>query len=196
MRAGGRILSDRSNSLTDDEGTLLALVVRAGPLTTYQIAKIYENSPVSNFNTSKGKLYPLVKRLKTFGLIEGLRVDGDARGTELMHATDKGRAAVKQWVMQLKPAHILLDDPLRTKLQSFDLLTAKERRDWVRDVRRQLAEKLDQLEQYAEEVEVPFHQGVHDNAVSSVEARLAWLDRLEQSLSDGGTDRARAARAN
>ena len=51
-------------SLTENEGTLLALVARAEPITAYQIAKVYEESPVSNFNTSKGKIYPMIKRLR------------------------------------------------------------------------------------------------------------------------------------
>ena len=30
------------------------------PATAYQISKIYAESPVSNFGTSKGKIYPLI----------------------------------------------------------------------------------------------------------------------------------------
>ena len=44
--------------LTDHEGTFLSLVLRIQPATAYQVIKIYEESPVSNFNTSKGKIYP------------------------------------------------------------------------------------------------------------------------------------------
>jgi hypothetical protein len=75
-------------------------------------------------------------------------------------------------------SHFLLDDPLRTKVQSFDLLSKEERIDWIVRSRVGLREKLDELEAYAATVQVPFQDIVHDNAVSSVHARLEWLDRL------------------
>src|SRR5688500_7080847 len=58
-------------SLTDNEGPLLVLVLRVQPVTAYQIAKIYADSPVTDFNASKGKLYPLIQRLVGRGLLKG-----------------------------------------------------------------------------------------------------------------------------
>lgn len=164
--------------LTDNEGTLLALVRRAQPITAYEIARVYDASPVSNFNTSKGKIYPLVKRLKQVGLLVGETVEGDRRGTERLSSTQEGDAALRDWLLEQRPTHVLLEDPLRTQVQSFDLLTRGERLDWIAAARAALEDKLVKLEAYAEMVEVPFHDLVHDNAVSSVEARLAWLDRV------------------
>ena len=164
-------------TLTDNEGTLLALVLRAQPITAYQIAKTYEESPVTNFNTSKGKLYPLVRRLRERGLVEAEPVAGDARGTERLVCTDVGKRAVKQWVLDIKQGHLLLEDPLRTKLQSFDLLSRDERIGWIVEVKAQLRAKLEALEAYGREVEVPFKDLVHDNAVSSLRSRMDWLDR-------------------
>ena len=164
-------------SLTDNEGTLLALVLRAQPITAYQIAKTYEESPVTNFNTSKGKLYPLVRRLRERGLLGAEAVAGDARGTERLVCTEAGARAVKQWVQDIRPGHLLLEDPLRTRLQSFDLLSREERIEWVVEVKAQLMAKLEALEEYGREVEVPFKDLVHDNAVSSLRARMDWLDR-------------------
>jgi hypothetical protein len=80
--------------------------------------------------------------------------------------------------MEVRPSHFLLDDPLRTKVQSFDLLSKEEQIDFVVRARLGLREKLKELEAYAAKVEVPFQEIVHDNAVSSIHARLDWLDRL------------------
>lgn len=168
--------------LTDNEGTLLALVRRAQPITAYEIARVYDASPVSNFNTSKGKIYPLVKRLKQVGLLAGETVEGDRRGTERLSSTPEGDAALCQWLMERRPNHALLEDPLRTQVQSFDLLTPRERLDWIASARAALQEKLEELEAYGKLVEVPFHDLVHDNAVSSVLTRLAWLDRVRQRV--------------
>lgn len=164
--------------LTDGEGTLLALVVRAEPITAYQIARVYDRSPVTNYNTSKGKIYPMIRRLKGRGLLVGEAVASDARGTEKLKATDAGREAVRRWTLEIQPLHILLEDPLRTKIQSFGLLTREERIEWCALAKAMLAEKLARLEDYRDAVDVPFKEYVHDGAVSAVRARIEWLDRV------------------
>lgn len=166
------------SQLTDSEGTLLALVVRAQPITAYQIARVYDRSPVTNYNTSKGKIYPMIRRLKARGYLVGEAVESDARGTERLTATEKGREAVRLWAMEIQPLHILLEDPLRTKIQSFDLLTREERIEWCVQAKALLAEKLEQLEEYRDLVDVPFKDFVHDGAVSGIRARIEWLDRV------------------
>ena len=164
--------------LTDHEGTFLSLVLRIQPATAYQVTKIYEESPVSNFNTSKGKIFPLINRLEQAGLISKRRIDSDRRGTEELRCTALGKQAVKNWVLKIRAEHLLLDDPLRTKVQSFDLLTPEERAQWILDAKEDLHRKLDELEEYGREVEVPFKEFVHDNAVRSLRARIDWLDRM------------------
>jgi len=175
-------LARSSTTLTDDEGTFLALLVRMQPATAYQLSRAYEDSPVSNFGTSKGKIYPLVRRLRERGLIEARRVAGDARGSEYLECTRAGREAVRRWVKQVRPAHMLLEDPLRTMVQSFDLLSREEQIAWIADVELGLKSKLEELEVYKAEVTVPYKDQAHDNAVSSVRSRLEWLGRLRRSV--------------
>jgi DNA-binding PadR family transcriptional regulator len=177
--------------LTENEGLLLALLARAGPLTAYQIAKAYDLSPVSNFNTSKGKIYPMIKRLQSSGLILGEVVAGDRRGTERLTCTKEGLKKVKEWVVSVQPAHILPEDGLRSRVQSFGLLSKAERISWLNDVREKMTEKLDALEKYKEITDTPFQELVHQNAYSTIQARLSWLDRIFFALaSDGPEDRA------
>jgi DNA-binding PadR family transcriptional regulator len=182
---GNSNLVRSSAALTDDEGIFLALLVRMQPATAYQLSRVYEESPVSNFGTSKGKIYPLVRRLRERGLIEAQAIAGDARGSESLQCTRAGREAVRKWVKQIRPAHLLLGDPLRTMVQSFDLLSREEQIAWIADVEAGLRRKLDELEIYGSEVTVPYKEQVHDNAVSSVLARLEWLDRLKLSITNG-----------
>ena len=89
--------------LTDNEATLLALVARGEPITAYQISKIYEQSPVSNFNTSTGKIYPIIHRLKDAGHLKARSVRGDARGTVQLETTAKGKEALRDWVKEIRP---------------------------------------------------------------------------------------------
>jgi DNA-binding PadR family transcriptional regulator len=164
--------------LTEQEGVLLALVARAGPITAYQISKVYEDSPVSNYNSSKGKIYPMIRRLRVANLLSSEPVPGDGRGTEQLSITEDGIKAVREWILRISQPQLLPDDPLRTRLQSMDLLSLEERLQWVSDVREQLRAKLNSLEQYGNEVSTPFHDLVHDNAVRSIQSRMDWLDRV------------------
>ncbi|HEY1607209.1 MAG TPA: PadR family transcriptional regulator [Allosphingosinicella sp.] len=164
--------------VSDHEAVFLALVLRLQPVTAYEVSRVYEDSPIDRFSTSKGKIYPLIQRLAKRGLIAKEKVSGDARGTERLRATDRGREAVRRWTLRIEPGHFILEDPLRTKMQSFDLLTGEERMEWVLAARQGLEEQLERLDAYGNEVTVPFHDWVHDNAVRSLRARIAWLDRV------------------
>ena len=190
-------LVDSSLGLTDDEGTFLALLLRVRHATAYQLSKIYEESPVSNFGTSKGKIYPLIRRLKERGLLSTRTVRGDARGTKFLECTSEGQQAVRNWIKQIRPGHLLLEDPLRTKIQSFDLLSRDEQIEWIAEVKSRLLEKLEELDTYARTVDVPFKEYVHDSAVSSIRSRMDWLDRvlhfIVRTRHEAGRARSRSA---
>ena len=175
---GNKRLATDKDQLSDNEGRLLALVMRIQPTTAYQLVKTYAESPVSNFNASKGKIYPIIERLERLGMLCKRKLEGDRRGTEHLECTARGRKAVKAWVIEIRPTHLLLDDPLRTKVQSFDLLTPQEREDWIVKAKTELHEKLAEVDAYGREVDVPFKEFVHDNAVRSLRARIDWLDML------------------
>jgi DNA-binding PadR family transcriptional regulator len=164
-------------SLSDYEGTLLGLIVRAEPITAYKILRAYELSPVTNYNNSKGTVYPIIRRLKQRGLVVSSPVVDDGRGTEQLGSTEAGRAAVRLWARDI-PSQLLAEDPLRTRVQSFDLLSRMERIEWCAKAKAALADKLDELGAYGESVDVPFKDLVHDGAVSSIRARMDWLDRV------------------
>jgi len=168
--------------LTDDEAAFLALLIRIQPATAYQIAKIYDESPVSNFGTSKGKIYPMIRRLKERGALKARALEGDARHSEVLSATALGRERVRQWIKSVKPSHLLPKDPLRTMVQSFELLSKDEQLGWIAGVRTRLQQKLVELEEYKESVRVPFKEQVHGNAVMVIGTRLEWLNNLEASI--------------
>ena len=85
-------LADGDLSLTDHEGTFLALVLRIQPVTAYLVSKIYDGSPVSNFNTSKGKIYPLIRRLDhAMVAVNGVKFTGHPIPFGGMKASGLGR---------------------------------------------------------------------------------------------------------
>lgn len=166
--------------LSDNEGSLLALVLRRQPVTAYQLLKIYEQSPVSSFNESKGSLYPLIRRMKARGLLAAAPVAGDGRGAEALSCTARGRDAARAWAMAVKPRHILPDDPLRTKALSLHLLDAAERRQWIEEARALTQAKMTELGAYFVGLDLPSRGAVAENAEGALRERLRWLDRLAE----------------
>ena len=171
-------MSEKPSSLTDNEGALLALIVRRQPVSAYQIGRAFEESPIHTLNTSKGKLYPLLHRLHERGLLSAGTVEGDRRRTQLFECTDEGRVALKSWVCSIRSEHDLLHDPLRKKLQAFDLLTPAEQQDWVEMAANRLRTRLSQVEAFEAECEGPLGPLMKENARQALEARLRWLESL------------------
>lgn len=167
--------------LTDDEGTLLSLLVRVQPATAYKLSKIYAESPVSNFGVSKGKIYPLIRRLRGKRLIQAAKTT-DKRGTESLAVTRLGDEAVRHWVLEMKRSHMLLEDPLRTKVQAFDMLSVDEQIEWIASAKASLEEKLEEVREYAKGVTVPYKAHVVDNAVTALRNRIAWVERIRRSI--------------
>ena len=180
----GRVVdvSEQLPSLTDNEGALLALILRRQPISPYQIGRAFDESPIHTLNTSKGKLYPLLQRLHERGLLSAGSVEGDRRRTQLFECTEAGRTALKAWVCSIRREHDLLHDPLRKKLQAFDLLTAEEQRHWVDVATARLRGRLAEVEAFDAECEGPFGPLMKENAREALEARLRWLRRLGDSL--------------
>lgn len=169
-------------ALSDNEGSLLALVLRRQPVTAYQLLKIYEQSPVSSFNESKGSLYPLIRRMKARGLLAASPVAGDGRGAEELRCTARGQEAARGWAKTVKPQHILPDDPLRTKAISLGLLDADERRAWIATARALTLAKIAEVEAYLIGLELPFRGAIEENAAGALRERLRWLDRLAREM--------------
>lgn len=168
--------------LTDSEGALLSLVLRQQPITAYQIGKFFAASPVHTFNTSTGKLYPLIRRLTDRGLLNAEEVAGDQRGTHRFVCTDVGKQVLKDWVLTLRPEHDLLHDPLRKKLQAFDLLSKEEQLEWIASARRRLEAKLQEIVQWPSDAEGVFGALVKESAKAAVAGRMSWLEQARERV--------------
>lgn len=169
-------------TLTDDEGAFLALLMRAQPATAYQLRQICGQSPVTNFGISKGKFYPLIHRLKSKELVASHPISGDARGSEWLVSTNRGAEAVRYWIKGIKPAHLLPEDALRTRLQSFHLLSKDEQWEWLSTTEIYLKGKLLELLSHPDSYTGPYNDLVRDNALTSVRSRLVWLAKIRRRL--------------
>ncbi len=169
-------------ALTDSEGALLTLVLRQQPVTAYQIGKFFASSPVHTFNTSTGKLYPLIQRLKGRGLLRAEEVPGDLRGTQRYACTEAGEQVLRKWITSLRPEHDLLHDPLRKKLQAFDLLSKQEQLEWLCSARSRLEAKLEDVEGWPAEREGPFGDLVKESAKAAITGRIYWLEQARKRI--------------
>ena len=95
-----------------------------------------------------------------------------------------GREAIRHWLMEIRPNHMLLEDPLRTKVQSFQLLSHDEQLEWIQAAQIALQEKLEDVRRYSETVSVPYKAAVVDNAVTAIRSRIAWLSRIHKSITE------------
>jgi DNA-binding PadR family transcriptional regulator len=166
------------DALTDNEGSLLGLVLRRQPVTAYELHRVYEQSPVTSFNASKGSLYPLIKRMKAAGLLAAAPKQSRGRNAESLHCTEAGEKAVSAWLRSLKSSHVMLDDPLRTMMLSLDRLSRDEQIEWVAEAKSLVAARMEQVEAYSASVSVPFQEIAHRGAMDMLRGKMAWLDQL------------------
>lgn len=170
--------------LSDHEGSVLALIARSQPVSAYQLMRIFSESPVTHINKSKGTIYPIVRRLKERGLLASRQVSNDGRRTELLSCNAKGKRELKDWIETVEPDHIILDDMLRAKIASFDLLSADEKREWVSRARALTMLKREELERYGVALKMPFQDVIWQNILEGLDARLRWFDAIEGAIDD------------
>ena len=67
------------------------------PRSGYALRKVFETTPLGNYSSSPGSIYPALKSLEAAGLVE-TRGPRDARGKGLYHLTSTGRDALEAWL--------------------------------------------------------------------------------------------------
>jgi DNA-binding PadR family transcriptional regulator len=164
--------------ITEHEGMLLALVLRQQPVTAYQLFRMFEQSPVTSINSSKGQLYPAIRRLRERGLLDARKVAGDGRKSEELSVTDAGHAAVREWTRNIEPSHIVLDDPLRTRILSFDVLNREERLEWIARAKALVKQRRAIVDEYDASVDVPFQDFAYSSVMETLRIKMEWLDEL------------------
>jgi DNA-binding PadR family transcriptional regulator len=170
------------DNVTHYEATVLSLIQRVEPATAYQIRKLIAESPTTNISNSTGKIYPIVRRLKERGWIAAEAVEDDLRNAERLRCTEAGKQVLRRWVRSLGRTHLLLDDPLRTKILSIGLLSKREQIRWLDTVRSDLMKQQAAIDEFARRYPGPIHDLAHANARMSTAARIAWVDLTLRKL--------------
>ena len=167
-------------SLTENEGSLLGVVVRLEPLSIYQLVQIFDASPVAKFNNSKGAVYPQVRRLKARGFLE--QANQEESKAEVVRTTELGREALRSWVKGISHDLTFLPDPIRTRMMLLDLLSKDDQIAWTVGLRKLLKEKRREVEEFARTIELPFGEIVHASAIAGLDIRIDCADELLEMI--------------
>ncbi len=77
-------------------GYALMGLIRDEARSGYALRKVFETTPMGNYSSSPGSIYPALKALERTGLVEAR--DATSRGKGLYHLTVQGRAAFADWL--------------------------------------------------------------------------------------------------
>lgn len=78
-------------------GYALMGLINGKPGTGYALRKVFETTPMGNYSSSPGSIYPALAGLERLGLVETR--GGDARGKGDFHLTAAGDAAFQAWLV-------------------------------------------------------------------------------------------------
>jgi len=177
----------RAAELTELEGCVLGVVWDQGPCTAYSIRRVFASSPSPHWTGSAGAIYPLVRRLRTRGLLEsGDHPAGPDRG-QTCRLTPRGRRALRSWLAPPFPdwAVGVPVDPLRTRLRFLAALSPAGRARFLGEAERKLREHIaevrrDYRRRLAESDR--FDWLMARGALRMLRARLDWLREVSLEL--------------
>lgn len=173
-----------ASSLTSNEGAILSAILRLQPVTAYGATKYLRELTGDSFNTSKGKVYPLIRRLIGRTLIDEEPSSADRKSRSRLRCTARGREAVLDWLRRGAADGVALHDPLLIKAASLEILSREEQLSWVRDARLRLLDHISFIVGEREPLS-PYRGTLAANLKFVTEARLAWLHRLQIDIEAG-----------
>jgi DNA-binding PadR family transcriptional regulator len=156
-------------------GFALIAHAQAQPRTAYALRKLFETTPIGRFSSSPGSIYPALKKLEAAGLTAAK--DG------LVHATAKGRQALRAWLSA--PVTVAdVDRELEITLLRFAFLDLvddpAQTTRFLTSFRAALSEQLGQLRAFLQSEHTRSMSWHGKLAVESgrmaCEAQLHWAD--------------------
>lgn len=159
--------------LTELEGAILGVLVRAPAATAYRVRRVFQESRSAEWSGSAGAVYPAIRRLVTDRLIKE-RAEADARGTHTYELTRAGKDTYERWLCDVTRAVSPGVDPFRTRAPLWAGLSQATQRKLAKDLkteidtqREALTRTLDKLDA-GDEITARLH-------IALLDLRLKWL---------------------
>jgi DNA-binding PadR family transcriptional regulator len=127
-----------------------------------------------------------MRRLERAGLLVGAKARTGARRSRQYRMTPGGRRALRRWIGP--PIHEAAlgvpPEPLRMRVACLSLLSARERRAFLRHVAQRMAKDLATGERglAAEETGGFYFKLMARGAVAMMRARLQWIEEVSRIL--------------
>jgi len=115
--------------ISELQGVVLGIVGRHGVCTAHQVRRALRASPSTYWSASAGAIYPLLKRLTATGHLVSVRDRSDRRRRSLLSLTDKGRRALRSWVLEVSDARVAASifDAVRSRAFFLGALPLRDR---------------------------------------------------------------------
>lgn len=174
-----------ANRLTELDYSVLGVVWRDGPLTTYAVRSRFASSVTEGWSASTGSIYPSIRRLVSFGFIRP-SAHRDGRRTQDLRLTPRGLAVFRAWLRNITPGLAgNVADPVRTRVQFLGSLSRPEAARFLEEAEADCRSALGILkatlakEAGGRGVE---RVGALTGARYELEARLEWLGWMRRQM--------------
>jgi DNA-binding PadR family transcriptional regulator len=172
--------------LSELEGAVLGVVSGHGPLTPYQVRKVFAHSPNPHWSASAGSIYPLIRRLARQRWLAARGHATGARKSRKYTLTAAGRRALRGWILEVGHKKIATtSDLVRLRVFFLAALAPGERRKFVDRMIQKLAAMSAKNRAYCRERERAGDRFGHLGARGAVLmnlARLQWLKEVRAKL--------------
>ncbi len=178
--------ADGPLQMTELDFTTLAIVGRDGPLSAYDVRKVFAASVTPMWSSSPGAVYPSIRRLEQAGLTAASSAQG-SRSRKALSITPAGRITLDRWLTRIPPEIAApTPDPIRTRMYFLKLLDPPKRRMLVAEAIRATQEAVTTVERRLGERSADQPGEVRQLAAQGVlyelRARLEWLAWLSERL--------------
>ena len=170
--------------MTELDYTILGIIARDGPLSAYDVRKVFARSLTSTWSSSTGSIYPSIRRLENAALVASSSPKG-ARARKTIRATPAGRAALDSWLGGITPDIAgPTPHPVRTRMYFLGIVNPAKRaaiiRKAIESTRSAAAEAQRRRANRANAAGDAVEQLASEGVLYEIRARLQWLEWLER----------------
>ncbi len=171
------------------KNVLLGLLARE-PKHGYELKGDFEHLLGGTWEINQGQVYLTLGRLERDGFVSSDLVPGDTHPDRKVYSITKlGRKELDRWACEPVRDPVHLRDELILKVIVHDLLASEDASALVRAQRQRHVELLSELTAIRDEPNNPRSTALLIEAgIAHIEADLKWLDIVERTLGEGGSD--------
>ncbi|MBA3882331.1 MAG: PadR family transcriptional regulator [Chthoniobacterales bacterium] len=173
--------------MTELDLTILAIIARDGPMSAYDVRKVFARSLTSTWSSSTGSIYPSIRRLQKARHVAATTAKG-ARARKALRVTASGRGAVDAWLLHITAGVAgPTPNPIRTRMYFVGIVAPAKRSAIIRRATESTRAAIAAAEQAradrmaADEGDAVQHLA-SEGVLFELRARLEWLTWLEAQV--------------